>query len=128
MKTLSNIELAVVGNNADNAVKEFATLFDQSFGCSVKVLSDQKKTASGVKAVDPIALTTLFLAIPPAILAASDLIKRMKSKENAQTLIQLSKDIEKKHEVSIHIKTPDGKLISVQTSDPSTLIDIVSCK
>jgi hypothetical protein len=38
----------------------------------------------------------------------------------------ISKNIEEKHGVSIHIQTPDGKLISVRSSDPSTLIDIAS--
>jgi hypothetical protein len=126
MKKISNIELVVTGNNASTAASELSRLIHQNFDCEAKMITKQVKSENNVKAVDPVALSSLLLAIPSAIWAATDLISRMKSKETSQTLIHLSKNIEEKHGVSIHIQTPDGKLISVRSSDPSTLIDIAS--
>jgi hypothetical protein len=73
------------------------------------------------KAVDPVALATLVLSIPPAALAVLDLADRIRKRRRAQELIDQARQLAAQ-QVTICLLSP-RRTVDLRTLTPDQLLD-----
>lgn len=69
----------------------------------------------------PVDIATLILTIPPAIVAAMDIVTRMRAKQKAQQIINIGIDLTGAH-TTVTVDTPHGK-INITAANPTDLIE-----
>ena len=74
--------------------------FDRSL--DVKIEKPEALPEASRKAVDPIAVASLILSIPPFILAVVDLADRIEKRRRAQKLIAGANRLQTERKVAIH--------------------------
>ena len=120
------LQFYIEGQHAEKAAHDFMARITHLTEGKAE-MTDHHITKTGpVRHVDPLALATFVVSIPSAILATADLIARIKSKKNAQTLIDISRDINNTYNQTIRIRTADNQLIAIHTTDSETLLNCVA--
>ncbi len=114
------------GDGADKACAAFGAIV-ASFepGCDIVAVPKARLSAGARKAVDPIALATLILSIPSALLAVIDIADRIEKRRRAQKMIDEAQRLRVENAVEVHIiideapkpladLTPDAFLAAAQ--------------
>ena len=115
------------GAQAKDAANDFVKIIEQEFGVKPKPVTPNTSVDQTTKGVEPLALTAVILTIPPALLAAIDLVDRIKKKKQLDTVLQKTQKIQKtKTELKIHILTPKGTKIEIHSVTSAELLDAAS--
>ena len=127
---MSGLELCLQGENAAEAAKELAGLLGEALGQAPAVRRVQPGTVQGSRdAALILAAAAVVLAIPGAVLAANDLVKRFKANDNAKKIIQHSRQVKHTHPgTKILVTTPAGTTVEVTDMDPVDLVDMAENK
>jgi tetratricopeptide (TPR) repeat protein/CHAT domain-containing protein len=116
----SNFKLGVEGEKAEETAKDLSDFLKNELGWEpVRELQEVHSTRNMERAVDPLALAAVILALPSAVLAALDIVERMKKKKDIDKLIQWAKNQPGK----ITIITPEGTAIQLQKADSGNILD-----
>jgi hypothetical protein len=127
---MSGLELCLQGENAAEAAKELAGLLGEALGQAPAVRQVQPGTGQGNRdAALILAVAAVALAIPGAVLAATDLVKRFKANDHAKVIIQLSGRVKEKYPgIKISVTAPAGATVEVTDMDPVDLVDMAENK
>lgn len=125
----SSIRFSVQGPDQDQVSKKIDDFFDARFGQRTKITKEGTTTGKeGAKefigaASLVIAISTLFLTIPGAVLASRDLADRMDKKKDVEDLIRLAEKLHKKYpDTDVTITTNQGS-ITLHTAAAGRLVD-----
>ncbi len=124
----SNISFIVSGKNAEIGAEEIKKIIKDEFEYDTQVLPEREHYHEGqTKAVDPISLGALILAIPGTILAFSQLRDRIKKKEKLDLALEkVQKQVVHKKEVTVKIKYPNGMIKEISSVDSVEILDNIS--
>jgi hypothetical protein len=117
---MGDFKLYIEGEDAEERAWELANLIEKELGQQPNW--EQQKpphVKEKVKAVEPISVAALILSIPSVLLAALDLVDRLKKKKKVDLLIQWAKD----NPGEISIRTPEGTVIQLQNADSGKILD-----
>ncbi len=119
------ISFIVKGQDAENGANEIKKIINDEFEYEPQILTGKENNREGNrKAVDPIALTALILAVPGAILAVADLAGRIKNKKKLdRALEKIQKQVVQKKEVTVKIIYPDGMIKDICSVDSVEILD-----
>src|SRR5690242_11880404 len=92
---------SVTAENAETAKRSLEALA-RDWGCEIVQAPAETATAAGTtgrdeKGLDPVAVTSLVLSIPPAALAVQDLADRIRKRRRAKELIDQAQHLAAQH-------------------------------
>lgn len=121
----NEISFIVKGQGAKAGVEEIRKIINSEFRYDSPISYQKEASSQGnSKAVDPIALSTLIISIPAAILAVADLAERIKRrKELDRTLDKIEKLVVQKKEISVKIIYPNGEIKEIHSADSVEILD-----
>ncbi|MCI0530342.1 MAG: hypothetical protein L0Y74_00080 [candidate division Zixibacteria bacterium] len=120
----ADFQFQIEGEGAEKAAQELARLFNEEFGTSLQPHKAPPQEREGVTRGDPVVIAALILSIPPAILAVMDLVDRIQKKKKLDTLLQESRQVEKKYSgVIIRIIKPDGTIVELVAVESREILD-----
>lgn len=79
---------------------------------------------SARKVIDPVALTGVILAIPGSVLAALDIVDRLRKRRKAAQLVAAAKRVRAEQRLSISIAAPDGTTWSLDQLEADDVLEI----
>jgi hypothetical protein len=100
----------------------------QSWGQEIGEGPAEATTAAGTghddgdKVIDPVAVASLVVSIPSAVLAVQDLADRIRKRRRAQELIDQAQQLAARH-VTIYLTSP-GRTVELRTLTPDQLLDL----
>ncbi len=123
--TANDLKFNIQGPQAQTVAQELAAMIDQTFDHSAQITEPPlAQTADNAKA-DPVAIATLVLTVPAAILAAVDLVQRFKKKPKADHVIDFAQRQHRQNpQTGITITMPDGVSVNLHHIDSNALIDL----
>ena len=130
--TENRLAFILEGDDAQGAAAELAILVE-SFGAEATAEAMKPDNASDEarRAVDPVALATLVLSIPSAVLAVIQIgdriADRMEKRRRARQLLERARQIREAGKVEIHIVGNDGAQ-SLAVLSPDDLLDLAEAK
>ena len=122
-----NFKLNIEGPGAEERAKELSDFIEKEFGSRPiwqANKGEQEKELTITRSAEFLAVTAIVLSVPAAILAAMDLVDRIKKKKKTDSLIEWAK----KHPGPITIITPDGTAIHLHNADSGTLLDAAALR
>ena len=124
----ADIQLVVEGPEAKELAGELAGLILEQFEhrASPVPVADGGGAAPGKK-IDPntVALAAFVLSMPGYVLAAVDLVKRLKKKPKAEKFLEgANAAMDERPGSEISVRKPDGTLVRVRNVDADTLVDL----
>jgi hypothetical protein len=123
--TERSFKLCIEGPEAEERAKELSSFIEKEFGeRPVQQSKEKLQQRERFRSVDPLALAAIVLAVPSALLAATDLVARMKKKGKIDALIQWAK--EQRHEGSVTIIAPDGTAVHLHKTNSGEILDAAS--
>jgi hypothetical protein len=123
----ARITFVLQGDGATEAGHEFERLiatFDK--GMEVQVVPFEEASDELRRALDPISLLTLILAIPSAALAVLDIADRIEKRRRATRLIEAGRRLCEGKKVQAFVLMPDGSPKRLQDLTPDQLLDLVA--
>ena len=122
------ISFFVEGQDAETGANEIKKIINDEFEYEPQILADKENNREGsTKAVDPIALGALILAVPAAILAVADLASRIKNKKKLDRVLEkIQKRVIQKKEVTVKIIYPNGMIKDISSVDSVEILDTFS--
>jgi len=119
------ISFFVKGQDAETGANEIKKIINDEFEYEPQILADKENKPEGsTKAVDPIALGALILAVPAAILAVADLADRIKNKKKLDRVLEkIQKRVVQKKEVTVKIIYPNGMIKDISSVDSVEILD-----
>lgn len=129
---VNTLEFIIEGDNAQRAASELAALVE-SFGAeaTAEIVKPDDASDEARRAVDPVTVATLVLAIPPAVLAVIQIGDRiadqMEKRRRAKQLLERARQMRETGKIEIHIVGEDGVrlLIALSADD---LLDLADAK
>ncbi len=124
----SNISFIVSGINADIGAEEIKQIIKDEFEYDTLITPEGEHCREGqTKAVDPISLGALILAIPGAILAVTQLRDRIKKKGKLDLALgKIREQVVCKKKVTVKIKYPNGMIKEISSVDSVEILDNIS--
>lgn len=118
------LELIIEGHDAQAAADELAAEVE-GFGEEAKARSVEPDQASEVarRAIDPVSVAALILAVPGTILAVMDIADRIKKRRRATRLLERAQQIRVARKVEIQVVTKDGAK-TLDGLTPDDLLDL----
>jgi len=123
----ARITVLLQGESATEAGQEFERLiatFDE--GAEVQVVPPEEASDEVRRALDPISLLTLILAIPSAVLATMDIADRIEKRRRATRLIEEGRRLHEGKNVQTFVLMPDGSPKRLEGLTPDQLLDLVA--
>lgn len=119
------ISFFVKGQDAETGANEIKKIINDEFEYEPQILAEKENNREGnTKAVDPITLSALILAVPGAILAVADLAGRIKNKKKLdRALEKIQKQVVQKKEVTVKIIYPNGMIKDICSVDSVEILD-----
>ncbi|WP_295454296.1 hypothetical protein [uncultured Thiodictyon sp.] len=119
---MRDLELILTGAAPEAAARALAAALDDAgLALTPRPLP---AAAPGHKAADPVAVVSLMLAIPSAVLAASDIADRIAKRRRAKALVEAAARIRIEHRVEVLTVTLDGTR-ALADLDPYALLELV---
>ncbi len=119
------ISFFVKGQDAETGANEIKKIINDEFEYEPQILAEKGSNQEGnTKAVDPISLSALILAVPGAILAVADLAGRIRNKKKLdRALEKIQKQVVQKKEVTVKIIYPNGMIKDICSVDSLEILD-----
>jgi hypothetical protein len=106
---MANLHLIIEGAQAENAADKLsAFLTDSGDKATLSRIQSPEAPEEVRRVIDPLTLANVILSIPGAVLAAVDLIDRIRKRKKAQALIDTARDLSTDTGVQISIVTLEG--------------------
>ena len=120
--------LIINGTDAGEASEEIKKILKDEFGYDILKAAEREDYPDGqTKAVDPVAVGALILAIPSAFLTVLHLKDRWRKKEQLdRSLKKIDKQVVRKKEITLKIQYPDGMTKEMSAVDTVEILDIVN--
>ncbi|MFG2840830.1 hypothetical protein ACGFYE_38210 [Streptomyces zaomyceticus] len=116
--------IETVGPGADAARESIAAL-TADWGHPADTIPSTR-TAAGLdtKGVDPVAVTSLFLSVPSAVLAVADITDRIRKRRRAGELIERARQLSTDQATArlVHV----DRSVDLATLTPDQLLDLVA--
>jgi len=121
----NEIRFIVKGQDAETEAKEIRRIINDEFEYEPQISADKKNDPRGdTKAVDPISLGALILAVPAAVLSISDLAARIKNKKKLDRVLEnIQERVVQKKEVTVKIIYPNGMIKDISSVDSVEILD-----
>jgi hypothetical protein len=122
---MANLHLIIQGAEADKAAGQLkAVLAESGADATISPISSAELPNEVRRAIDPIALIGVILAIPGAVLAVMDLVDRIRQRKKAQALIDTAERVSNETKVQIDIVLPQGTTRRLAQCTADELLDI----
>ncbi len=125
----SDFKIKVEGNQAEAVAAELAELVEKELEYKPAVQKERApvQDPADPNRGDPVTVAACLFTIPPAIVAAKEMIERMKKRQQADALLQRATEIEQRYPGNqIRIILPEGASLSVKMVNGQTIIDIAT--
>lgn len=122
----SDLEFRIEGPDASAAAHELADFLEARFGeRPMRIVPESAAGPESERAkTDPLAVVAVILAMPSAVLAATDLAKRLGIKQKAEDLISGLRDIVTRHlEIRIYVSRK-GRSIRADRAHSADIIQL----
>ncbi|WP_295391924.1 hypothetical protein [uncultured Thiodictyon sp.] len=119
---MRDLELILTGAAPEAAARTLAAALDDA-GLTLTP-RPLPAAAPGHKAVDPVAVAGLILAIPGAVLTVLDIADRIAKRRRAKALVEAAARIRIEHRVEVLTVTLDGNR-PLADLDPDALLELV---
>jgi hypothetical protein len=120
----SELELILRGEGAASAAHDLQqALSTDGETVTLAARAPEALPEAARKAIDPISLAALIVAIPAAVLSAWDLGDRIKKRKRAETLLQEAKRLRVEKRVETYVVTLEGPK-ALDTLDPDRLLEL----
>jgi len=127
---MSGLEIIIEGADPQPAAAELVALV-QGFGADAAVSTPDAASDEARRAVDPIALTALIVAIPPGVLAVLQLgdriADRLEKRRRAKQLLERARQIRTTRKVEFHVVGKDGSR-QLLTLTEDEVLDLAEAK
>jgi hypothetical protein len=123
----SEVELRISGPDAEALAAELAALVDDEFGTRPPVRPIRSSAPPGevMRSADPVAVAALVLAVPGALLAASDLARRMEVSQKIGRLLEWARrKTPESTSNRLEIVDGDGRARRLDRVDSAEVIEI----
>jgi len=123
---MSDLEFHLQGAQAATTAAALETFFAETFGAEAHRESPPPHAIGGAeKAADPIAVATMVLSIPGALLATVDLAERLKLKQKVERLIALARREWREHGTRIWLRRRNATPLALDEIEPAAILDAV---
>jgi hypothetical protein len=116
MQGMTDMKIHIGGKEADASANELAEFFADNLDTQVSPAAAETLSDIDKKAIDPIAVVQLILAIPPAIMVTLDLAERIELRKKISKLIELAK----------RLRNEKGTVARLEASSVSRDLDAMS--
>jgi hypothetical protein len=121
---MSELQFQIQGRNAEIIAQKVSTILAKELKVQPELSSPNRPIEKDRRAVDPVALAALIVSIPSAVLAALDVLDRMKKKGKIEKALEkIGELMQDFPDAAIQLKAPDGTLLKVEKSNATKLID-----
>ena len=117
-------QFQIQGRNAEIIAQKVSAILAKELNVQAELSSSNRPIEKDRRAVDPVALAALIVSIPSAVLAALDVLERMKKKGKIEKALEkIGELMQDFPDAAIQLKAPDGTLLKVEKSNATKLID-----
>ena len=121
---MSELQFQIQGRNAEMIAQKVSAILAKEFKVQPELSSSNRPIEKDRRTVDPVALAALIVSIPSAVLAALDVLERMKKKGKIEKALEkIGELMQDFPDAAIQLKAPDGTLLKVEKSNATKLID-----
>lgn len=86
--------------------------------------AERPSTGPGTKDIDPVALASLIVSIPSAMLAVADITDRIRKRRRAHDLIEHAQQLEARQTAAKLVI--EGRSVELATLTPDQLLDLIA--
>lgn len=114
----NDILLVISGEERQIISKKIIKIINKEFDYDPRLYTKiSEYNGANIKAIDPVSLGALIIAIPAAIVAVADIIERIKNKKKLENVVNQSREIiVERKEISVKIIYPNGMVKDIQHS------------
>ena len=124
---MPELRFVLAGAVADDAAKALIASLDGGDGIAAKTFPRTALPETQRRVIDPIALATLIVSIPAGVLAAWDLVARIRNKRpKAQAVVQTAQRLRIEQQVEVYLLAADETPWAVADLNADTLLDLVA--
>jgi hypothetical protein len=106
---MADLQIIIAGSQFEAAAQKLsAALAGDGDVPAISRLQPSELPETARKVIDPIALASLILSIPAALLTVADLVDRMRKRKRAQAVIDAAKQVRDENGVSVSIVLLEG--------------------
>jgi hypothetical protein len=117
---MSEFRFRVRGEQAESVAEELAGLLGDELKQRVPVTREPSADAAQGTRGDPVAVATLVLSIPCAVLATVDLVERVRKAETLRKLVAWARQ---RRSAAVEVTGPTGRVQQLAEADPGELLD-----
>ncbi len=122
---MPDLRIVVDGDDAEHVANELSAILTDGEPAGTIVRSvNASAPDSARKVIDPVALTGVILAIPGSVLAALDIVDRLRKRGKAAQLVAAAKRFRSEKRVSISVAGPDGTTWSLDQLEADDVLEI----
>lgn len=120
---MSDLEFHLQGPQTDATAAELETFFAETLGANARREIHQPPSGGAGEKADPIAVATLIVCIPGAVLATIDLAERLQIKQKVERLIALARREWRERGTRIWLRRRDAPPLALDEAQPAEVID-----
>lgn len=113
-----------MGENKSESANSFAQYVNSLFDTSAVPTGQQQSSDSADSKTDPVALAAFVISIPSAILAAMDIVDRIKKKKKLDELLNKMRQLEKTQKTTIRLISPKGEVLEISQISSGKMLDM----
>ena len=118
--------LQISGSRDPQLAGELVAILKNELDFEAEVVSADRASEipEGTRAVDPVAVASLILAIPATILTVWDLVERVQKRKKLEGVIEQIGEIAGKNpKLAVKLTFPDGRVLDIRHADPNQILD-----
>jgi hypothetical protein len=122
---MANLNVIVEGAEAEKAADQLTVVFAEAGeNATVSRIQVSELPEEARRVIDPLTLIGVILSIPGAVLAAMDLVDRIRKRKKAQTLIDAAKLVSNDTKAQISIVTLEGTTRRLDQLTADDMLDV----
>lgn len=125
---MADLRFRLEGGDTKATAEALDSFFRQAFSHTPSRIPLPPSADEDRKSPDPVALATLILGIPPALLAVADLADRLRKKDQLEALIDTAKVLHREQGTRIWLERPDGSSIALDEALPGDVLEIAAAQ
>jgi hypothetical protein len=123
---MSELTFVLAGTDTDAAADHLSTVLDDGRGIASRRLATETSPDDDRRVVDPIAVASLIVSVPAAVLAVADIVDRIQKRRKAQSVIEAAKRIKADRQVETYVLLADRTPRAVAELDADQLLDLIA--
>jgi hypothetical protein len=122
---LADLRIVIDGDDAEHVADELSAILAEGEPSGTIARSVTASLPDPTrKLIDPVALAGVILAIPGSVLAAMDIVDRLRKRGKAEQLVVAAKRLRRGNRVSISISAADGTTRSLDQLQADTILEL----